>query len=77
MVNLGSSLIQTMMGPGPQCYIISFKVMGHMVPEKNILNVLPCKGVAAILGIWPRYKLKPSNLLIFHLQFGFDLSLGL
>ena len=43
------------MGPRPQCYIPSHKVIGPLVLEKKIFEgFLPYMGVAAILVMWPR-----------------------
>ena len=43
------------MGPSPQCYIPSHKVIGPLVLEKNIFEgFLPYMGVVAILVMWPR-----------------------
>ena len=54
MVNLVSSFEQIMMGPSPQCYIPSHKVIGPLVLEKKIFEgFLPYMGVAAILVMWP------------------------
>ena len=45
----------TMMGPRPQCYISSQKVIGPLVLEKKISEgFLPYMGVVAILVMWPR-----------------------
>ena len=55
MVNLGSSFKQTMMGPSPQCYIPSHKVIGPLVLEKKIFyRFLPYMGMVAILVMWSR-----------------------
>ena len=44
-----------MIGPRPQCYIPSHKLMGPLVLEKKIFEgFLPYMGVAAILVMWPR-----------------------
>ena len=66
MVNLGSSIEQTMIGPRPQWYIPSHKVIAPLVIEKNILEEsLPYMGVTAILFMWPRPReqtfVLPSN----------------
>ena len=54
-INLGSSFEQTIMGPSPQCYILSHKVIGPLVLEKKIFEgFLPYMGVVAILVMWPR-----------------------
>ena len=46
-----------MMGPRPQCYIPSHKVIGSLVLEKKIFEgFLPYKGLAAILVMWPRSR---------------------
>ena len=43
------------MGPRPQCYIPSHKVIGPLALEKKIFEgFLPYMGVAAILVMWPR-----------------------
>ena len=43
------------MGPSPQCYIPSHKVIGPLVLEKKIFEgFLPYMGMAAILVMWPR-----------------------
>ena len=43
------------MGPRPQCYIPSHKVIGPLVLEKKIFEgFLPYMGMAAILVMWPR-----------------------
>ena len=43
------------MGPNPQCYIPSHKVIGPLVLEKKIFEgFLPYMGMAAILVMWPR-----------------------
>ena len=56
----GSSFEQTIMGPRPQCYIPSHKVIGPLVHEKKIferfLPFLPYMGVVAILVMWPRSR---------------------
>ena len=42
------------MGPRPQCYIPSHKVIGPLVLEKKVFEgFLPYMGVAAILVMWP------------------------
>ena len=49
---VGSSFIQTMMGPGPQCYLRSSKSIGIVFPEKNNFERLnQDMGVVAILVI--------------------------
>ena len=42
------------MGPSPQCYIPSHKVIGPLVLEKIFEGFLPYMGVAAILVMSPR-----------------------
>ena len=43
-----------MMGPRPQCYIPSHKVIGPLVLEKVFEGFLPFMGVVAILVMWLR-----------------------
>ena len=43
-----------MMGPRPQCYIPSHKVIGLLVLEKIFEGFLRYMGLAAILVMWPR-----------------------
>ena len=67
MVNLGSSFEQTMVGPSPQCYIPSHKVIGPLVLEKKIFEgFLLYMRVAATLAMWPRPReqifVLPSHL---------------
>ena len=46
-----------MMEPSPQCYILSHKVIGSLVMEKNIFEgVLPYVGVAAVLAMLPSIR---------------------
>ena len=75
-VNLGSSFEQTMMGPRPQCYMPSQKVIGPLVLEKIFEGFLSYMGMTAILVIWPRPSkqtfVPTSHCSRLHMKFGFD-----
>ena len=45
------------MGPRPQCYIPSHKVIGPLVVEMKIFEgFLPYMDMAAVLVMWPRLR---------------------
>ena len=55
-----------MMGPSPQCYKQSHKVIGLLVLEKKIFEgILPYMGMAATLAMWPRPH-KQTFVSLFH-----------
>ena len=79
MVNLGSSFEQIMMGPSPQCYIASHKVIGPLVLEKIFEGVFTIHGRGSHLNHvtqTPQINFRFPIPLWLHMKFGFDRPSG-
>ena len=66
-VNPGSSFKQSLMGPGPQCYIPKFMEIGPLAPEKKSFKGFTIYGCGGHLGHASSIILIPKSL---HTKFG-------